>query len=289
MSRREDKGRLPPFVPLILNTIDSRAWKALSHGARSLYAALKRRYSLHLHNNGRIYLSQRIAAKEIGSHHNEIARWFRELQFYGFIVMTRGGSLGVEGRGRAPHWRLTELGYMNEQPTRDFDCWNGAKFVDQKTKPRAPFPSHTAQEMAHTQVREMAHTNRRNRDGNGAHIATADSAGIQHIPSSTTPPAEFAEPTGGRARERALSAGGPSGGPPNGPASARSARRRPYKIKSERSEQVSGAACSGDAVSAPDGRWAEMKTEAKQLRPSAIAVSERTRKTTKQVRNEKAP
>jgi hypothetical protein len=44
--------------------------------------------------------------------HNEIARWFRELQFYGFIVMTKGGSLGVEGKGKAPHWRLTELGYM---------------------------------------------------------------------------------------------------------------------------------------------------------------------------------
>ena len=179
MTRREDKGRLPPFVPLILTTINAPAWKALAHGARSLYVALKRRYSLQFRNNGRIYLSQRAAAEEIGSHHNEIARWFRELQFYGFIVMTRGGSLGVEGKGRAPHWRLTELGYMNELPTRDFDRWNGAKFVDQKTKPRAPFPSHTAQEMAHTQVREMAHTNRRNRVGNGAHTATADSAEIR--------------------------------------------------------------------------------------------------------------
>ena len=194
MSRREEKGRLPPFVPLIKHTIDSSAWKAMSHGARSLYVALMRRYNLKLHNNGRIYLSQRDAAKELGSHHNEIARWFRELQFYGFIVMTKGASLGVEGKGKAPHWRLTELGYMNELPTRDFALWNGEKFVDRKTKPRAPFPSHTEQEMAHTQVREMAHTNRRNRGGNGAHTATADSAGIQHISSLTTSPAELREP-----------------------------------------------------------------------------------------------
>jgi hypothetical protein len=192
MGRREDKGRLPPFVPLILNTIDSRAWKALSHGARSLYVALRRRYSLHLHNNGRIYLSPRVAAKEIGSHHNEIARWFRELQFYGFIVMTKGGSLGVEGKGKAPHWRLTELGYMNELPTRDFERWTGAKFVDRKNK--TPCASHTAQEMAHTQVRGMAHTKPRNRDGNGAHTASADNAGIPHIPNFTTPPAEIVEP-----------------------------------------------------------------------------------------------
>jgi hypothetical protein len=59
MSRSKDKGRLPPFVPLILSTINNPAWKALSHGARSLYVALKRRYSQNLHNNGRIYLSQR--------------------------------------------------------------------------------------------------------------------------------------------------------------------------------------------------------------------------------------
>jgi hypothetical protein len=188
MTRRgdKDKGRLAPFVPLILTTIDSPAWKALSHGARSLYVALRRRYFHQTHNNGRIYLSQRVAAKEIGSHHNEIARWFRELQFYGFIVMTKGGSLGVEGKGKAPHWRLTELGYMNEFPTRDFALWTGEKFVDRKTKPRAPFPAHTAQEMAHTKVREMAHTDSRNRGGNGAHTATAASAGIQHISSSTT-------------------------------------------------------------------------------------------------------
>ena len=170
-----------------MTTIDSRAWKALSHGARSLYVALRRRYSLQFRNNGHIYLSQRAAEEEIGSHHNEIARWFRELQFYGFIVMTKGGSLGVEGKGKAPHWRLTELGYMTDLPTRDFERWRGAKFVDRKTKPRAPFPAHSVREMAHTQVREMAHTNRRKRDGNGAHTATADNAEIQHISSLTTP------------------------------------------------------------------------------------------------------
>ena len=54
--------------------------------------------------------------------------------------MTKGGSLGVEGKGKAPHWRLTELGYMHELPTRDFDRWTGAKFTDRKIKPRRPSP-----------------------------------------------------------------------------------------------------------------------------------------------------
>jgi hypothetical protein len=284
MTRREDKGRLPPFVPLLLITINSPAWKALSHGARSLFVSLRRRYSPNFHNNGRIFLSQRTAAKEIGSHHNEIARWFRELQFYGFIVMTRGGSLGVEGRGKAPHWRLTELGYMNELPTRDFDRWAGTKFVDQKTKPRAPFPSHIAQEMAHTQVREMAHTNRRNRVGNGAHTATADSAENRHIPSSTTPPGGKGEPVCGRTHAEPVSDGRPSGGATSGAASARPAGLRPRKKESERSE-VSGAARSEQAVSpsrsarSPEGSLAEAKIESKLLRPSAIAGNKRAKRT----------
>src|SRR5262249_43331941 len=89
------KNRLPPFVPLLIATLDSPAWRAMSHGAQSLYVALKRRYNVKNHNNGRIYLSQRQARQELRSHHNEIARWFRELQHYGFIVMTTPGMLGV--------------------------------------------------------------------------------------------------------------------------------------------------------------------------------------------------
>jgi len=48
----------------------------------------------------------------------------------GLIVQTKGGSLGVEGKGTAPHWRLTECGYLKDPPTRDFLNWNGDKFRD---------------------------------------------------------------------------------------------------------------------------------------------------------------
>jgi hypothetical protein len=130
--RNNDKGRLPPFVPLLKETLQSPAWKAMSHGARSLYVALRARYSQNTHNNGRIYLPQRIAAEEIGSDTKEVARWFRELQHFGFAVMTDPGCLGVDGKGHAPKWRLTELGYMKDPPTRDFMRWNGDRFVDQK-------------------------------------------------------------------------------------------------------------------------------------------------------------
>jgi hypothetical protein len=129
--KRKDKGRISgPFVALLKDTMASPAWRATSHGARSLYVALKARYSSTLHNNGRLFISQRTAVREIGSGFSQIARWFRELQFYGFIVQTKGGCLGVEGKGKAPHWRLTECGYMNDPPTRDFMRWNGVKFED---------------------------------------------------------------------------------------------------------------------------------------------------------------
>jgi hypothetical protein len=130
--RHNDKGRLQPFVPLLKETLDSPAWKAMSHGARSLYVALKRRYNREFHNNGRLYLAQRKAAQEIGSDQKQVARWFRELRHYGFIAMTDPGCLGVEGKGQAPYWRLTELGYMKEPPTRDFMRWNGERFVESK-------------------------------------------------------------------------------------------------------------------------------------------------------------
>jgi hypothetical protein len=57
---------------------------------------------------------------------------FHELEHYGFIVMVKPGGLGVEGRGRAPHWRLTEEWYLGKAPTRDFLNWTGEVF----SKPR---------------------------------------------------------------------------------------------------------------------------------------------------------
>jgi hypothetical protein len=143
-ARRGD--RLPPFVPVLIDTLDQPAWKAMSFGARALYIALKRRFSPHHHNNGRIFLSQRDAAKELNSHHNEIARWYRELQHFGFIVMMVPGFLGIQGKGQAPRWRLTELGYMRDLPTKDYAGWRGAPFVNQ-TKPRARKPARPVPEI----------------------------------------------------------------------------------------------------------------------------------------------
>jgi hypothetical protein len=139
MSRSKDKGRLPPFVPLDQEMMKSPAWRATSFGARWLYMHLKRRWSFRQRNNGRIFLSQRVAQEEMGCRcRDSVSRWFRELQHYGFIVMTSAGGLGVDGKGKAPHWRLTEAewpgggnGDTRMLPTKDYLKWNGEKFKDE--------------------------------------------------------------------------------------------------------------------------------------------------------------
>jgi hypothetical protein len=132
-STGRSKGRLPPFVPLLRETLSTLAWRAMSHGARSLYVALKARVNNDGRNNGHVFLPTRAACAETGSSNEQIVRWFRELQHYGFIVQTSAGYLGVDGHGKAPHWRLTELGSRAadgtlDLPTRDFLQWSGDRF-----------------------------------------------------------------------------------------------------------------------------------------------------------------
>ena len=55
-AKGRNKGRLPPFVPLLVDTLDTPAWRTMSHGARSLYIAIRRRLSNDARNNGRVFV-----------------------------------------------------------------------------------------------------------------------------------------------------------------------------------------------------------------------------------------
>lgn len=134
MKPRRDKGRMGPFVPLLKDTLATDAWRAASHGARSLYVSLKAHYNRNLGNA--VYISTRDAGEELGSNRTYISRWFRELEHYGFIVMVSPAHHGVQGHGKAPHWRLTEEPYQGQSPTRDFLRWRGAPF--HKNRSRGP-------------------------------------------------------------------------------------------------------------------------------------------------------
>lgn len=132
MSRKQGGGKLPDFVPLFKSSMKTRAWRAMSHGAKSLYVALKWRHNTKLQNA--VYLSARVAARELGSHKDYITRWHRELQHYGFTVVVTPGHLGVEGTGKAAHLRLTECWYQGQPPTRDFERWDGSRFRYHKNR-----------------------------------------------------------------------------------------------------------------------------------------------------------
>ena len=131
--KERHKNRLPPFVPLLVSTLDSPAWRAMSHGAKSLYVALKRRVP---NGRNRAFLAYRQAEAELRSSRRKIGQWFSELEHYGFIVLEKHGSLGLDGKGKSPHWRLTELGNTPkasadgnpESPTRNFLQWKGVRF-----------------------------------------------------------------------------------------------------------------------------------------------------------------
>jgi len=118
------------FVALLTATMRADAWRAMSHGARSLYVLLKTHYNRKLGNG--VYVSTRDAAEQLGSNRNFVCRWFRELEYYGFIRMVSPAYHGV-GSGVAPHWRLTDEKYLDASPTREFEKWDGVKFRVQKS------------------------------------------------------------------------------------------------------------------------------------------------------------
>jgi hypothetical protein len=127
-SHHKIKGR---YVYLFYETLRSPAYRKLSFGARALLTALHMRC---VYNNGHVYLSQRDAEKELGhKDRHDIANWFRELEHYGFIVLTEAASLGVNGKGKAPHWRITDMPTRNgsdqfDDGTKDFLHWDGVLF-----------------------------------------------------------------------------------------------------------------------------------------------------------------
>jgi hypothetical protein len=124
---KKDKGRLPPFVPLQHDMMDCPAWRMTSHGAKYLYIALKRRAS---YAGNRSFLAYRLARQELKASPQKIKEWYAELQHYGFIELAQHGCLGVDGKGKAPHWRLTEKGNPGQDvfPTKEFLRWDGVLF-----------------------------------------------------------------------------------------------------------------------------------------------------------------
>ncbi len=98
-----------------------RAWKALNASARIVYVEIKSLYNGY--NNGKVMASERELARRTGLGKNTVSRALDDLQEAGFIVQMKRGVLGIDGHGVGTLWRLTELGYLGERPTKDFKKW----------------------------------------------------------------------------------------------------------------------------------------------------------------------
>ena len=142
-------GILPPFIAVLKTTCREPAWLALPYGARCLYIALKSLYNGQ--NNGQFFYGIRTAARDLGADKSSTHRWFHLLMDHGFIRMTKAGALGLDGEGSAPYWRLTEVGYMGQQATREYKKWqpvpktkartdNSDKVYGKSTRPRTENP-----------------------------------------------------------------------------------------------------------------------------------------------------
>ena len=176
MSKNHDKIR-GQFFPMFHETLGSPAYKQLSFGARALLTALRKRC---VKNNGHVYLSLREAGKELGhKDRSDIANWYRELQHYGFIVETEAASLGVDGKGKATHWRITDMPTRNgrgelELATKDFLRWDGVLFEPHVAPSRR------------WNARKQAALKKQNP---GLHVGTTvDSTSVPVVDSTSVPP-----------------------------------------------------------------------------------------------------
>ena len=135
MNKRKRKSKLAPFVPVTKTTMATPAWRAMSLGARMLYIELRGRLRNDCLNNGKVFLSCRLAAKAIGVRPGSVARWYMENEHFGFLRKTGEGFLGVDGRGIAARYRFTEFRCEDQPSTRDFEKWNGKPFVFTPRRP----------------------------------------------------------------------------------------------------------------------------------------------------------
>ena len=150
MRRQREKGKFVdgPFIPLTLGVKQSAAWAALSMQARLIYLELRGKLARDpRENNGRVHLSVRDACDAIGIVKlGTGSAAFHELQAKGFIVVTRLGTLGSEGKGKATDYRITECGtryayegtkdYLRWQPGHDFTVHKGKTPTRPKRAPR---------------------------------------------------------------------------------------------------------------------------------------------------------
>lgn len=109
-SRKRLSARSEHFTKLLRHTMEEPAWRALSSVAQAIYPWVKLEWhGPDCNNNGKIRLSARQAAQCVGVTPDTAAGGLRDLQRKGFLFVTEGATLGVEGAAKSPAYEITEL------------------------------------------------------------------------------------------------------------------------------------------------------------------------------------
>jgi len=169
------------------------AYRATSVGARALLLELRANYNFNAENA--VFMSSRDGAKRLNAHKDTVRKWLHELEHYGFIVEVQGAHLGVNGVGKAAHYRLTDCGFAGKIPaTRDFEKWDGTLYDPKKQNPVRKNRPHCPKKLTIRTESQM--------DGNGnkcpteATIRTANRCPTEPtITSLTTPLLIWSTPT----------------------------------------------------------------------------------------------
>ena len=126
------------FTKLVRTTMNTPAWCALTPVAQALYPWLKLEWrGPQNNNNGKIRLSVRQAAANLGVNIKTAARGFHDLQAKGFIYVTEPARLGVGGEAKSPSFELTEIALPQS------DQYSGRRLY-RDWREGADFPVHKA-------------------------------------------------------------------------------------------------------------------------------------------------
>jgi hypothetical protein len=191
MKKQKANKLKKPFAPMYIETITSPAWRSLPHGARSLYLLIKRFYKRK--HQGPVYLSVRFAAKELDASRNTVADWLSALAIYGFVVKTERGSLGLDGKGKAALYRLTDEPFKGKPPTRDFLRWKNLEPVPKIE----PLCSKTEPLVA----QKLSHRPRKFNKQGGSKIGTHLEEASSHLVRKGAPAAEESDDYGYAGRD----------------------------------------------------------------------------------------
>ena len=109
--------------------MNTKAWRSLKPGPRAMLVEL---YSLYNgENNGALFLSERDAGTRLNISKLTARKYFIELEDKGFIKAKEKGSFNVKIK-LATKWILTEHGFANQVPTKEFTRWSEKEIPDIK-------------------------------------------------------------------------------------------------------------------------------------------------------------